>query len=375
MFWVWLVKEVFLFLLATPLRFLFTLACLFLWKPAFRFNPNTLKDNGDPESKYKSFVKNFNPRDYALSASSDQAKFLGMFLAVHPSEENKELLLSYITPDYYFTRKIGKRHGTWSGDMTAGWLYALTSYLRDRLVTEEDFDKVERAYRKAFFEKPYCQHHSFNGKFDRGFLFRWWFTGPDFVVLLAVLTVLKTFGKDKRWKLLYYLFRLLSFPWADLLPEASVQRGRFFWISWYAAHSKAVLAKAVLNVDPSNGLFKKVLTNVYRKHGFYNPDIVALYCSHFGWTEKDKDFVERWLRDYTEVKERKPVEQTRFIHLKYLFKRRSLKKSEVVMSKEILPTSMRHNEYLWEKDALRMSYGEKSFLDFAHLYRLWEATA
>ncbi len=373
-FWLWLMKEILLFYFAIPLRLLFSLLVAFMWKPAFSFNQNLLEDNGDPHEKYREYVKSFNPYEYVRYASLDQAKFLGMYLAVHPSEENKKLLMSYITKDGYFTRKAFDRVGTWSGDMTAGWLYAFTSYLREGLIDETDIVKFVYACRRAFFEKPYCQHMGLGEEADRGFLFRWWFVGHDFVVLLAVLTVLKRISGEKKWEVLYSIFRLLSFPWIDLFPESSIQRGKLFWVSWYASHSRAVLASAVLNIDPENRLFKRVLRKTYEKHRFYNPDIVAIYSKHFGWDQNRKEFAETWLRDYTGNKARRflPEEwRVEYIHIKYLLKRRNIKEAKFVASRFVLPTKFRNNEYLWEKDVLAESFGTKSHLDYMHLYKLW----
>lgn len=362
MFLLWLVKESFLCLLLSPIRLLVTILIRLLWKPIFEFNSQLL--NSIPIAN-KNF--NFDPENFVKHSPGDQAKFIGMYVGAYPTEQGKRILLSYIK-DGYFDRKIYSYYPKpFSGDMLSGWLYGVVNLYKKGLLTEEDINKICKAIEKALFERPYCQFYApWNKKKDRGFLFRFWFLGHDFVPPLALLTVILKIRPSLKLRLLYYWLRILSFPFVDLTPEGSVQYGKLFWISWYAAHSRAVLAKAVLTVDPGNKLFEGILRFTYQKHKFYNPDIVALYCDYFGWNKDDEEFVKRWLDDYEipDKPEQIPEEYLiRLVHLKGLKK--------ILVSRYILPSRYRINEYRWEKSPVERRFWNSSPIDYYHLLALW----
>jgi len=350
MFWIYLLLQSFLYFLTLPLKLILTIITYFMWNPPFRIYEASFKE-GELKKNFK----------INLLHHGDNGKFESIYAVI---KKDKNRIFKFIDMDYNFTRLYSKKN--WSGDMMSGWLYAFVYFYKNNMLETNDLIKFKKAVDNAFFSKPYFQ---FGKGGNRGYLFRWWFIGSDFIVPLATLWVYNQIFNNWKTKFLYYYFLIISLPLLFIYPNPSIATKRFYWVSWYSIHSKSLLAMAMLMMK-GNFIAKRILKFSYKRYGRINPEITALYCSYFGWKDKDKEFVELFLKDYTDKKTIYNIDLMKeFISVKDLFKGKIRK---IKVATEILPSQFRKNQYNWEKSLVHPYYQTESYLAYYHLLFLYE---
>jgi len=233
-----------IFILLYPLKLIITLVAYFIWNPPFKFEQSLFDDNG--------FDKKFTVK---IKPTCDSAKFEGIMCAV---DLKKERIFKYIDDENNFTRLYCNKN--FSGDMTAGWLYGCVNLYINNILDEIDLIKFKSAVENSF--KNFMFKNKNVKEYDRGFLFKWWFFGSDFIVPLSLLCVYNyIFPKNYKLKFIYYLMFLISLPLLYLYPNPSIVNGKIYWISWYSIHSKALLARTMLffNTKIGNIIGRRIL--------------------------------------------------------------------------------------------------------------------
>lgn len=233
------------------------------------------------------------------------------------------------------------------------------------------------------------------GTYDnRAALLDWWHVGPNLLMTAACLGTAAAVTGDRRIRRAYRLALALWLPLA-WCPDIQIRLGRYFYGSFWPPHTAAVLA-ALGYLATGNRLFLWNLRILHRRHGWYNPEVAALwhYARGATWREvpdRDRRLIREHLADYRiETKSGGPLpdpaEPWEVVNLRQLARRakaawraRSLAPlrrplGTEVWDRSVLPPRMRRQQYLWEKNPCKPAASAQAvdLIDLVHLAWLVE---
>ncbi len=358
-------------LLLSPIRWSLNFAVRFLWT-GFTFNISNLKHS--PKTNLSDFAEQTKERLISnidkIIYAGDSAKFVSILLVATDSDKVCQAFKSYIK-DGKFYRKPGIiTRKNFSGDMFAGYSYALLHLLYRRKIDEDAEFKEEliKAFQSAIFEKPYLQFKSYSETSDRGYLLRWFFANAGhFLPLLTLLQLQYRLTKEKKYLALYYIVFPIAFVDILVNPTFTVRIKNYRYMQWYYVHSNFLYYYTLYKLT-SNPVYKYAMKFIHERFWF-NPEFAAIMGAI--------DIHELHLFDYTyqsEAENKKANVQFRkrkVKNIKDILRRRPAEYEEF---EEILPPRARKNDYQWEKamDWNEWKETELSGIDFLHVYHLLE---
>ena len=371
MFYLYFISQLLGIILLSPIRWGINFLVRFLWTD-FKFNISNLKHS--PKTNISEFAKQTRERLISnldkIVYAGDSAKFISMLLVATDDEKVYKTFKSYIK-DGKFYRKPGLiTKKSFSGDMFAGYSYALLHLLYRRKLDEDIEFKNEliKAFQSAIFEKPYLQFKSYSKTADRGYLLRWFFMNAGhFLPLLTLLQLQYRLTKAKKYLALYYLIFPVAFIDILINPTFAIRKGKYRYMQWYYVHSNFLYYYTLYRLT-SNPIYKYAMKFIYNRFWF-NPEFAAIMGV--------VDIPELHLFDYTyqsEAENKKANVQFRkrkVKNIKDILRRRPAEYEEF---EEILPPRARKNDYQWEKamDWNEWKETELSGIDFLHVYYLLE---
>ena len=349
-FIIWVIYQVCLYYLLMPLRILLAVFVFFMWRPPIKITPVL----PTPQTEY--LLQRPEPIENTANVlGGDQAKFIGLAIGVNPQEGDDRILFSYVSEDGRLSRFMDRKEGQFSGDMFAGWLYGITHLPS---LTQDQINLLEKVFQVSVYQKPYFQFKGYEENPNRGYLFRFWFIPHMFLPILTFSLFLHRITHKKTYLFWYYFFVVLSMPFIWFVPDWSIWTRRFFWVSFYNAHSNCIYADILIRLGSCLG--ERILDIVSSKH-IYNPEIIAFRILHFGGS--DNGYVDYCLADLK--RDNAPLdgfEEKEFIHLK------GFKKIKLYTSP--LPACYRKNMYRWEKNFFTKQEGSTTWVDHYHLSKL-----
>ena len=353
-------------ILLSPVRWTINLIARHLFTP-FRYKTeifdNTLKDLGAAAFKIHEKLKENIEK---IKQRGDSAKFVGLWYVATRDKEVLELLKEYVKGGVFHRKPGQKTKKNFSGDMFAGFSYAVMHAYFSRDIDEEFKKDLLKALKSSIFEKPYLTLKSNSEKQDRGYLLRPFFMNAGhFLPLLTALQLLIKLDDSKKnrivYRLLYGLVLLVAAPDMIINPTFFIREGKLRYAQWYYVHS-CFLYYRVLYTLTGNPIYRRAFRFIYKRFPF-NPDFAGL--------EGDKEAVKLWLNDYLSSDKSNPYAQMKqtVYNLKDLVRRKPAEYKEYPF---ILPPRFRKNDYQWEKALDQDEYKETelSGIDFLHAYYL-----
>ncbi|WP_456400121.1 hypothetical protein [Persephonella sp.] len=372
MFYTYFLFQLFLIVLLSPIRWTINLIVRQLWEP-FEFNRKVFKE--DPKEYLKPYADKLKEKLIGnidkITRAGDSAKFISILLVATNNEKVKNAFKSYVK-DGKFYRKPGQiTKKAFSGDMFAGYSYALLHLFYRREFESDLYFKKEiiEALDNSIFQKPYLQLKSYSKTADRGYLLRCFFMNAGhFLPVLVSLQLLYKLTEKRKYKVYYYLI----FPIAaiDILinPTFAIRYKNYRYMQWYYVHSNFLYYYTLYKLT-SNPIYMYALKFIYNRFWF-NPEFAALM-------EKDPDTPLLYMTDYTHQSKEENQKAERILtkrkvkNLKNILRRKPAEYEEYT---QILPPRARKNDYQWEKamDWNEWKETELSGIDFLHIFYLGE---
>ena len=371
MFHLYFVIQFLVIVLLSPVRWGINLLVRNLWTD-FKFDISNLKD--PPKMSISEFAKQ--TRDRLISNldriiyAGDSAKFISMLLVATDDEKVYKAFKSYVKNGKFFRKPGIITKKAFSGDMFAGYSYALLHLLYRRKLDEDIEFKNEliETFKNSLFKKPYFQFKSHSKTSDRGYLFRWFFANAGhFLPFLTLLQLQYKLTKEKKYLVLYYLISPIAFVDILINPTFAIRKGKYRYMQWYYVHSNFLYYYTLFRLT-GNPVYKYAMDFIHKRFWF-NPEFSIL----LGY-----DAVPKWcLIDYTyqSKKEHYLVEKIfpkrKVKNIKDIIRRRPAEYEEFT---QILPPRTRKNDYQWEKamDWNEWKETDLSGIDFLHVYYFLE---
>jgi hypothetical protein len=192
--------------------------------------------------------------------------------------------------------------------------------------------------------------------------------GDHYLISQLFLACFAKILDDRKLKFLYNLFKWFSYPLTGMC-ESSVWSKFFYMDNAFddQTHMNAACYGYYITKDK---WFKRCAKYLYKKHGWYNPEITGLYNKFI--ESIDMSLVELNLKDFSldnrqEGKVDRPlVEDYQRI---YNLKRREYR----FINKYVFPPSQRFQVYTWARmipEAKKIRPRPNEFIDYIYLYSL-----
>ena len=271
----------------------------FLWKPNLSTTTTSeiLNDdisNYDFDSTKKfmednKYLENYD--DSELAEDGDNPKFYGMLDHAVGDKTDKYFnkLMSYIDENGVMGRYAPghpKRDSApnISGDMMSGINLSITNRLIARSIPNEYKEKLRKFFELTIFIKP-VQTFSDpeEGKYsNQGTIYTPLYEStPGLCKLLSYLYLgYKVTGED-RYHFWYKMFYYVSYPLLKLkFSDANIFYDNFYVIKWHTPHSR-FLNYTTLYMLTKNKIYKDLAENTYKRYGYWNLDMKAIWFSVF----------------------------------------------------------------------------------------------
>jgi len=305
------------------LKVLVSIVMRFLWFPSYKekdiehvdsinnvLEMKSLLSEDDTFKQFKTeYQKDLDDYDYTkLTDDGDGFKFLCLLqAAVEQShckcKDLKQVILSYIDENGVIGRHpVGhaerEKAVNFSGDMLAGFMYYLATMvkLHDDPQFSLGFTFNKKDALQTLFEMTTFSDKDHKGRKkglltfaspseelednDRGSIYRWYGLGPDVVRLLAWFYLGYKFTGKTKYKVYYYLIRILNvFTLLTNPGDYAIFMGRVCAIMWFTGHSN-MCHHAALYMLTKNSAAKMGANRIVKMFPS-NADIVTRHKFHF----------------------------------------------------------------------------------------------
>lgn len=353
-----LMLEVFIF---QPIRLVLGFLMRFTW------HPPKVKNNFATISR-KDLVKQISKKGTYLDTNKykyggDAAKFLGLYYFASKAELSWKNVINLVKDSGIIQRNLKEPYTNkidFSTDMLAGLLLAVSKRLP--LLNKEEKTKLSKLWDRTTWEGfPMVFTNATTNKetlFSRGHVWRpWWVLGSEEILTALVWFELGYKITNKtRYKVFYYLFRILLFPSTLITcPDAQFFIGKVYALSSYNTHSKTMVFRAGYDLTGSN-VFKHALKVAYKRHGEYNADIALLAGSV---VDKDKKYLEITNKNINACLN-KGTRTTNEIktYISLLFPPHKVKRL-----KYITDASYKGADYVWERNPIKPKLTNDNYRD------------
>ncbi|RUM51121.1 MAG: hypothetical protein DSY47_00090 [Hydrogenothermus sp.] len=275
----------------------------------------------------------------------DSAKFLSLLLVSTNDEKVLKAFKSYIKDGKFFRKPGVITKKAFSGDMFAGYSYALLDLFYKRELDKDPEFKNEliKVLENSIFKKPYFQIKSYSKTADRGYLIRWFFANAGhFLPVLTLLQLLWRLTRKRKYLLFYYAIFPIAALDIIINPTFAIRFKNYRYMQWYYIHSNFLYYQTLFKMT-GNPVYLYGMKFMHRRFPF-NPEFAAVMG--------DFETAYMHLTDYTyQSKEHNKKAELKFKkrivkNLKDVIRRRPAEYEEFT---EILPPRTRKNDYQWEK--------------------------
>jgi len=372
MFYLYFLFQLIGIMILSPIRWSINLIVRQLWEP-FEFNHKVFKE--EPKEYLEPYANRLKEKLIGnidkITKAGDSAKFVSMLLVATNDEKVKKAFKSYVK-DGKFYRKVGQiTKKAFSGDMFAGYSYALLHLFYGReFEKDKNFrNEIIKTFENSLFRKPYLQLKSHSETSDRGYLLRWFFMNAGhFLAILVLLQLLYRLTKKRKYQVYYYLI----FPIAaiDILinPTFAIRYKNYRYMQWYYVHSNFLYYYTLYKLT-HNPIYMYAMKFIYNRF-YFNPEFAALL-------EADVKIPFLYMTDYTHQSKEENQKAEKIFAKRTVKNLKNLlrgKPAEYEEYTQILPPRVRKNDYQWEKamDWNQWKETELSGIDFLHIYYLGE---